>query len=397
MSKKIFKFIFLTIPAFGHINPMLPIMAELVKQGHKVTVYNNLEFEELINKTGAEFKLPPFRIELPDFKEFKDSFKIAERSLEVTKIATTALINVFKKDRPDCIIHDSLSPWSKIVSQHLKIPAIALVPSMAINQSVLLKSKINIEIFFEVISKFKRFINIYRQFKEIYNQYSIKTPSIFDIFSSKENLNIVFTSRSIQIEESSFGSNYKFVGPSIYRRNEQLLEEKLFEKKSKIIYISLGTIYNDDFNFYKMCFEVFKNTNSQVFMSIGKDIKRSDLGKIPNNFYVGEYLPQLQILEKADLFLTHGGMNSINESLYYGVPMIMFPQMLEQKANAYRIEELGAGIMCRSRLTESQLVRFINAIYNDNKYLNNAKKYSFILKKTGGYRGATKHILDYLN
>lgn len=397
MSKKIYKFVFLTIPAFGHINPMLPIMAELVKQGHKVIVYNNLEFEGLIHKTGAEFKLPPFRIELPDFKEFKDSFKIAERSLEVTKIATTALINVFKKDRPNCIIHDSLSPWSKIVSQYLKIPAIALVPSMAINQSVLLKSKINIEIFFEMISKLKRFINIYRQFKEIYTKYGIKIPSIFDIFSSKENLNIVFTSRSIQIEESSFKSDYKFIGPSICKRNEQLLDEKLFEKKSKIIYISLGTIYNDDINFYKICFNIFRNTENKVFMSIGKDIKRSDLGKIPDNFYVGEYLPQLQILEKADLFLTHGGMNSINESLYYGVPMIIFPQMLEQKANAYRIEEIGAGIMCRSRLTKSQLTKFIDNIYSDNSYLDNAKKYSSILKKTGGYKEATRWILNYLN
>ena len=159
----------------------------------------------------------------------------------------------------------------------------------------------------------------------------------------------------------------------------------------------MGTIYNDDINFYKTCFNVFGNTGDQIFMSIDKDIKRSDLGKKPNNFYVDEYLPQLQILKKANLFLTHGGMNSINESLYYGVPMIVFPQMLEQKANAYRIEELGAGIMCKSKLTESILDKHINIISSNNNYLNNAKKYSIILKKTGGYREATKLILDYLN
>ena len=66
-------------------------------------------------------------------------------------------------------------------------------------------------------------------------------------------------------------------------------------------------------------------------------------------------------------------MNSINESLYYGVPMIVFPQMLEQKANAYRIEELGAGIMCKSKLTESILDKHINIISSNNNYLNNAK------------------------
>lgn len=397
MAKRVYKFIFLTIPAFGHINPMLPVMAELVKTGHRVIVYNNPEFEKIIKNTGAEFRLPPIKIKIPDFKEFKDSFKIAESGLEATKIFTPVMIKIFKKDKPDCIVHDSLSPWSKIISKNLKIPAVALVPSMAINLKVLLKSKINKEIFFETISKIKRFINIYKKFNDLYRQYGVKPPLVFDVFSNAENLNIIFTSRSIQIEESSFKSNYKFVGPSIYKRNEQLLQKKIFKKKSKIIYISLGTIYNNDINFYKSCFEVFRNTKDQVFMSIGNDIKRSDLGKIPENFYVAKYLPQLQILEKADLFLTHGGMNSINESLYYGVPMIIFPQMLEQKANAYRIEDLGAGIMCRSKITTDKLKELINTLYTDIKYQNNAKRLGELLKKTGGYKEAAKEILNYLN
>lgn len=397
MAKKVYKFIFLTIPAFGHINPMLPVMTELVKAGHRVIVYNNPEFEKIIKSTGAEFRLPPIKIKMPDFKEFKDSFKIAESGLEATKIFTPVMIEIFKKDKPDCIVHDSLSPWSKIISQYLRIPAVALVPSMAINLKVLLKSKINKDIFFETIFKIKRSINIYKQFNDLYRQYGFKPPLVFDVFSNAENLNIIFTSRSIQIEESSFKSNYKFVGPSIYRRNEQLLGKKIFRKKSRTIYISLGTIYNDDINFYKICFNAFKNIRDQVFMSIGKDIKRSDLGKIPENFYISEYLPQLQILEKADIFLTHGGMNSINESLYYGVPMIIFPQMLEQKANAYRMEELRVGIMNKSKLTETLLIKLVNTIYNNDIYLNNAKRHSSILKKTGGYKEATKYILDYLN
>lgn len=396
MLKKSFNFAFLTVPAFGHINPMLPIISELVKQGHKVTVYNNPEFEMLIRKTGAKFRLPPVNINTPDLKEFKDSFKIAERGLEVTKIATPLMIKIFKKQKPDCIIHDSLSPWSKIISQYLKIPAISLVPSMAINPSVLLKSKIKREILLEIISKYKRFINIYQLFKKIYEQYGLKTPLIFDIFSNKENLNIVFTSKLVQINGSSFKSDYKFVGPSIYKRENYLLDKELFKKNNKVIYISLGTIFNDDINFYKICFKIFKNSDYQVFMSIGSDIKRSDLGKIPKNFYVKKYLPQLQILKKADLFLTHGGMNSINESLYYGVPMIIFPQMLEQKANAYRIEELGAGIVYKSKLTESVYKKYLNIILNNDTYRNNAIKLGKNLKKCGGYKEATRLILKYV-
>lgn len=397
MQKKNHNFVFFTMPSFGHINPMLPIMAELVKQGHKVIVYNNSEFEGLICKTGAEFRLLPVSIKMPDLKEFKDNLRLAETGLEVTKIVTPIMIEIFKKERPDCIIHDSLSLWSKIISQYLKIPAVSLVPSMAINRSVILKSKINGEFFWEIISKYKRSINIYQQFKEIYKQHGFKAPLIFDIFSNKENLNIVFTSRSIQIDESSFKSDFKFVGPSIYQRKGLTLKNNLFNIGKKIVYISLGTIYNDDLNFYRICFEVFKNSNSRVFMSIGKDIKKSDLEEIPDNFYVEKYLPQLQILERADLFLTHGGMNSINESLYYGVPMIIFPQMLEQKANAYRIEELGAGIMCKKKLTKSVFIELIKIISNDDNYKKKAVKLGKNLKESGGYKKAARLIIEYMN
>jgi MGT family glycosyltransferase len=396
MVKKSYNFVFLTIPAFGHINPMLPIITELVKQGHKVTVYNNSEFEKIIRETGAEFRLPPINIETPDLKEFKDNFKIAEKGLEVTKIAVPSMIKIFEKERPDCIIHDSLTPWGKIISQYLKIPAVSLVPSMAINLSVIFKSKINKEAFLEIIGGYKRFFGIYQQFKKIYKQYGLKTPLVFDIFSNKEKLNIVFTSRSVQIDGSSFKSDYKFVGPSIYKRKDPLLRKDLFNKKEKIIYISLGTIFNDDLNFYKICFEVFKNSNVMVFMSIGNDIKKSDLGKIPDNFYVEKYLPQLQILEKADLFLTHSGMNSINESLYHGVPMIIFPQQLEQKANAYQIEELGAGIINKKKLTKFTLSELIKNIYSNN-YKNNAAKLGESLRKCGGYKEATRLIIEYID
>ena len=184
------------------------------------------------------------------------------------------MIEIFKKEKPDCIIHDSLSPWSKIISQHLKIPAVTLVPSMAINQSVLLKSKINTEVFFEIISKFKRFINIYRQFNDVFNKYGIRPPSIIDIFSSKEDLNIVFTSRSIQIEESSFKSEYKFVGPSIYKRNEQSLEKKLFENKSKKFIFHWGLSITMTLIFIRLVLMYLGNTGDQIFMSIGKDIKK---------------------------------------------------------------------------------------------------------------------------
>ncbi len=56
---------------------------------------------------------------------------------------------------------------------------------------------------------------------------------------------------------------------------------------------------------------------------------------------------------KTDVFVTHSGMNSVNESLYYGVPMVLFPQHSEQRMVANRVVHLGAGIMLKEDKSES--------------------------------------------
>ena len=55
-------------------------------------------------------------------------------------------------------------------------------------------------------------------------------------------------------------------------------------------------------------------------------------------------MPQLQILQEADLFITHGGMSSINEAVTFGVPMVVVPNTIEQSINAARLEQLQCGL-----------------------------------------------------
>ena len=59
-----------------------------------------------------------------------------------------------------------------------------------------------------------------------------------------------------------------------------------------------------------------------MIMSIGANVSRENLGAAPPNFMVYAHVPQLDILRRASAFLTHGGMNSVSESLYHGVPMV---------------------------------------------------------------------------
>ena len=396
MKKKI---IFLTLPAYAHINPTLRIARELIRIGHEVVIYNTEEFSSKIQEIGAEFRPPPFSIKPVDIRVARNPFKLAKLSLYVTKLATPLITEIINKEKPDCLIHDSLSLWGKVSAQKTQIPAITIVPTMAFNLEVFLSaSKYILPEILQIIQHPLITRRIIQEYRSVYKEIKTNPPFILDLFANRENLNIVLTSEYLQPRRGSFDSRYKFVGPIIYERKEDSLPENYSQGEKPIIFVSLGTVYNENLLFFKTIINSLKHTPYQVLISIGKYIKASDLGAIPNNILVKNYFPQLEILKPTSVFISHAGMNSVNESLYYGVPMLLFPQIQEQRINASRVEQLGAGIFYKGKIIEGKcLLNFINKVLSDKTYRENARKIGETLKSAGGYKRAVEHIINYIS
>lgn len=100
---------------------------------------------------------------------------------------------------------------------------------------------------------------------------------------------------------------------------------------------------------------------------------------------------QIQVLQNTDVFITHCGMNSVNESLYYGVPMVLFPQHSEQRLVAERAAELGAGIILKSHSPEV-IRKTVFQILENHMYKKNANKLADSLKESGGAKSAVDAI-----
>ena len=134
-----------------------------------------------------------------------------------------------------------------------------------------------------------------------------RKTGLVDIFTNVEQINLVFTSRDFQPHGKSFDDRFRFVGPQLaFRPQSSDFPFDRLEGKS-VIYISLGTLFNEEPDFYVMCFEAFGGVDHQVVMSVGTKTEIGSLGPIPANFIVRNQVPQLQILEQADLFVGHGG------------------------------------------------------------------------------------------
>ena len=132
-----------------------------------------------------------------------------------------------------------------------------------------------------------------------------------------------------------------------------------------IIYISLGSIISNK-GFCKECIRAFDNTEFSVILNTGK-VSPTTLGKIPKNIYAYSFVPQIEVLSHANVFLTHCGMNSVNEAISAKVPMIAMPFINDQLANGRRIVEMGIGKRIRSFPSSSrQMYRVAKEIIADH-------------------------------
>ncbi len=380
------KIVFFSINAVGHTNPTIPLVKELVSHGHEVWYYSFENFKDKIESTGAKYiqcdeYLPP----LSD----KDSTKIGKDfTLLINMSVDTAIAMDSKvtKDltafKPDCIVSDSVCTWGKLFAKKLNVPYVCSTTSFAFNQHT---AKLLKQGFSEMLYMIKGMPKMVKKLQELKPLgYNIDKPQ--EIFSNENDTNtIVYTSREFQPMADTFSDKYAFIGTSIVEPTHHL------EKSSKkTVYISLGTVLNDNVAFYKECILALKSSDLRVIISTGKDTDISKLD-IPNDFIIKESVDQLAVLEVADCFITHSGMNSVSESLYYGVPMAMYPQQSEELAITNRTIELGAGV----KLKNANSMGIRNAVFEilDNpSYKENALKLSKTLRDSGGAKAGAEYI-----
>ena len=388
------KIVFFCIPAHGHTNPTLGVVRELVSRGHQVWYYSYNMMREKIESAGATF------ISCDDYDteqtlNAKDSARMGKDLAFSTKIlvdTTLALDDKVCKEiaelKPDCIVADSMALWGKLAAQKFDIPFVSSTTTFAFNQH---SAKIMKQSIKDMVKMLFSMTKTTKQVKRLQNKgYPIK--NILDIIGNDDNTHtIVYTSPEFQPCSETFSEKYAFVGPSIRSANEEI--EK---KRDKLIYISMGTVNNDMMPFYRACISALRDTDYQVIMSVGNLVSIEDFGELPENISVYSHVDQIAVLKKADVFVSHCGMNSVSESLYFEVPLVMLPQTSEQKGVAERVSQLGAGIKL-DKSDGAAVLSAINKILSVDTYKQNAKKIAEGFKNSSGAKGAADKIIKVCN
>ncbi len=383
------KIVFFCIPAHGHTNPTLGVVAELIKRKNEVWYYSYEPFREKIESLGAKF-IACDSYDCEQKLDPKDATKVGKDLAFSTQLlvdTTLALDDMvceqMQKLQPDCIVADSMAVWGKAIALKLGIPFLSSTTTFAFNQHSAKIMKQDIRQLFGMIFSMSK---INKNIKRLQDK-GYPIHNVLDIIQNDNDTHtIVYTSPQFQPCSETFSDKYAFVGPSV-----RPVQAEIEKTKDRLIYISMGTVINDLLSFYQKCIQAFAHTDYQVILSVGHLIDIEKLGEIPENITVKNFVDQIAVLSRADAFLSHCGMNSVNESLYYQVPLVMYPQTSEQGGVATRVEQLGAGIRLK-KISPEAIREAVEQVMNDSCYGENAKKISEGFHNCGGVKQAADKI-----
>ena len=158
----------------------------------------------------------------------------------------------------------------------------------------------------------------------------------------------------------------------VARRWEALKAARASARSSPrpLIYCSLSTIWAADSGFLRRVLKVFARRNDwDLVLGLGGKLTAADLAPVPANALLLDWAPQLEILAHADSFVTHGGTTSISESVWFGVPMVVYSTKIKHSdhdGNSMRVKYHGLGVVAdKDSDGEEQIERNIERTLSD--------------------------------
>jgi len=318
----------------------------LAKKGCRVIYYSMAPFEKMIRANGCEYRAYPSIQEAPDLSDGKRLLKLYRLLLEYTGRMLPVLLKEIEEENPCCVLFDSLALWGRAAGVLSRIPAFSFYSIVAVR-------RIGDRPFFAYAAGFAA--DFWRDIGEIpkalscrcalRRKYGLKNLGLLPVLMNKGDRNFMGYSRYFQPGGARFGKEYLFLGPMSARR--RVTESNDFCcPRGKLIYVSFGTIFNRNGQFTDALIRQLGADNGAAEYQVMLVYDGEDRA-FPDNFIVRPFINQMEVMRRADLFISAGGMNSIHEALLCGVPCLMYPQQGEQLVNARQFERLGFGRILR--------------------------------------------------
>ena len=375
MKKKI---LFFSTPAFGHINSTIPIIEKLINENYEVICYSSKEYKEIIEETGADFIEYKINFNVNEISRYTSNFvELLKALISLNQQAYKYYVDKIDYTKYDLVLYDSMCSFAKNISYKKKLKSICIETTLAYNIFAFIFSNMfwkSLKTFCKNIKELIKNIKLEKAFRKQYGLLKLKP---IDLFVNSGDKTIVLTPKEFQPFYRTFNKNLYFVGTTI---KERLLKNKQKYKKYNY-FIALGSIYKMDENLLNEIINIKELQDSKIAVLIDKKIE---------NFDTYKFVEQLSFLKDVDVFINHGGLNSVYESIYLNKKQICIPMQEEQRLTA---------LICKHKKIGGYSKKFTNLkkqLKEIEKWNRNLEKYSLIFKSYDGTKLAYEIIDKYI-
>jgi len=390
------KAMFLNVPGHGHVNPSLPLVAELVRRGHQIAYFITESYRARVEAAGATFQ--PYAAIDDDYFDARGlsgsvPAKVAYELITTAGEVLPELLETARAAQPDYVMFDGMCPWGYWLARILGVPAVASLSLMPLSARALLSPQ-TLRAFLPVMFRdMDKRLEVNKRSRALGKKYGIAPLDSASLLMALGDISISYTSSYFQPFASSVNRSIRFVGWSV--DDSSSANPFPFEQAHgrRLIYVSLGTVSNNDAAFFRMCIEAFTGSDDFVIMTTGNRVNPESFGALPENVSIHSWVPQIDVLKRAALFITHGGMNSVHDGLYYGTPLLLIPQQEEQAYTSLRVVELGAGLMLKKAQANVGTIRNHAArLLADTRFKAEADRIGDTFRAAGGVALAANEI-----
>jgi zeaxanthin glucosyltransferase len=390
----------------GHLNPLIALSRQLIARGHRVTFFLNAEVDDFIRARGVEF-VPIGARDTNSTKHTKPSGGIAALHYRLRR--TINEMEMFLRETPsalhraevDALIIDELALAGPTLAEILRLPYFILSTSVPYSfgwsaprhitpaksllahlQSALLEVSV-LNMRGPVCCSLDRFRR--RAGLE-------PTRKIRDTFP--ELAHITQLPQCLDFLRSHLPRTFCYAGPFIDEAARPAIAFPWEQLDGRpLVYASMGTTRKCEPVVFHWIAEACNSLGVQLVISLGGRRDPGMFQDLPENPLIVREAPQLQLLKVATAVITHGGPNTVFETLMHGKPMVAIPTAFDQPAIAARLAWRKASIVLPSgKLSAMRLRAALKKILEDPVYRKSAEAIQAELKSNRGLERAADRI-----
>ena len=404
----------------GHMNPMTTLLKELQQRGHEITWFGLADRAQLVRERGfrsvviGEDEFPPGSYDsiLRELGE-KSGLDALRYTIESFRRGVQVGLDECPKLIRECgataLLADETVLSARSVAEQLQLPWISVCNALPMHPDPdlppggfgwtygtthyhRLRNRFGYFFCRKLMSKIDKAIRNFRTLHALPHYHLLRG-------NASRLATIAQISRQFDYPRQEQSDWFHYVG-ALHDASSRAKVEFPYERLNDqpLIYASMGTAQNRLYSIFHVIAEACRDVPAQLVISMGGGGRPGDLGPLAGNPIVVEFAPQLELIQRASLVITHAGMNTAAESIAHGVPMVAIPVTNDQPGVAARIVRAGCGLSVPlSKATASRVGRNVKQLLANERFSVRAKEMAAANRQAGGVKRAAdliEHVLE---